>query len=209
MLRGQVGIFVGKDRKIGNFGFMKKQRYIHFRQNQKYFILLSSTVCCTTMIRKEDDSALLMSLFRQKFGKKLPDNRTIKKHHFDSKKCPETLFCVVSGVGQLATLYQVLQKYLNQLIVHQHTAIHCNLLLDVRSVYVDISEVLDRVWQAGLLSGQFLKLIQSFLTDLMQQTVLNAKASTWGKLSAGVPQVSILQYLPKVPGTLSNNYEKL
>ena len=68
-------------------------------------------------------------------------------------------------------------------------AFDCNPPLIVRSVYLDISKAFDRVWHAGLIhklrqngvSRQFLKLIQSFLADRMQRTVLNSKASKWGK----------------------------
>ena len=41
-------------------------------------------------------------------------------------------------------------------------------------------------------SGQFLKLIESFLADRIQRTVLNGKISKWDNISAGVPQGSIL-----------------
>ena len=41
-------------------------------------------------------------------------------------------------------------------------------------------------------SGQLLSLIQSFLKDRKQQTVLNGQSSNWGDISAGVPQGSIL-----------------
>ena len=34
--------------------------------------------------------------------------------------------------------------------------------------------------------------MQSFLSDRKQHTVLNGKTSTWGTISAGVPQGSIL-----------------
>ena len=49
-----MGIFFRKDRKIGYFGFMKKQRNIQytFGQNWQYFIILSSRVCCSKMIEK-------------------------------------------------------------------------------------------------------------------------------------------------------------
>ena len=58
----------------------------------------------------------------------------------------------------------------------------------VRSVYRDISKAFDRVWHEGLVyklkrsgvSGQFLSLIQSFLKDRKQQTVLNRQSSSWG-----------------------------
>ena len=91
----------------------------------------------------------------------------------------------------------------NQLISITHTifkAFDCNPSLDVRSVYLDISKAFDRVWHDGLIyklkrcgvSGKLLSLIQSFLKDRKQRTVLNGKCSNWGDISAGVPQGSIL-----------------
>ena len=80
------------------------------------------------------------------------------------------------------------------------TAFDSNPPLDVRSVYLDISKAFDRVWHEGLIfklrrcgvSDKLLLLIQSFLTDRKQHTVLNGKTSKWGNISAGVPQGSIL-----------------
>ena len=91
----------------------------------------------------------------------------------------------------------------NQLLSITHTifkAFDCNPPLDVRSVYLDISKAFDRVWHDGLIcklkrcgvSGQLLFLIQSFLKDRKQRTVLNGQSSNWGDISAGVPQGSIL-----------------
>ena len=91
----------------------------------------------------------------------------------------------------------------NQLLSITHTifkAFDCNSPLDVRSVYLDISKAFDRVWHDGLIyklkrcgvSGQLLFLIQSFLKDRKQRTVLNGQSSKWGDISAGVPQGSIL-----------------
>ena len=91
----------------------------------------------------------------------------------------------------------------NQLISITHTifkAFDCNPPLDVRSVYLDISKAFDRVWQDGLIfklkrcgvAGQLLSLIESFLNDRKQRTVLNGRCSNWGDILAGVPQESIL-----------------
>ena len=91
----------------------------------------------------------------------------------------------------------------NQLLSITHTiskAFDCNPPLDVRTVYLDISNAFDRVWHDGLIyklkrcgvSGQLLLLVQSFLKDRKQRTVLNGQSSTWGDISAGVPQGSIL-----------------
>ena len=79
----------------------------------------------------------------------------------------------------------------NQMISITHTifeAFDCNPPLDVRSVYLDISKAFDRVWHDGLVyklkrcgvSGQLLFIIQSFLKDRKQRTVLNGHCSTWG-----------------------------
>ncbi len=92
---------------------------------------------------------------------------------------------------------------INQLISITHTiftAFDCNPPLDVRSVYLDISKAFDRVWHDGLIyklkrcgvSGQLLSLIQNFLENRKQRTVLNGQASKWGNILAGVPQGSIL-----------------
>ena len=91
----------------------------------------------------------------------------------------------------------------NQLISITHTifkAFDCNPPLDVRSVYLDISKAFDRVWHDGLIfklkrcgvAGQLLSLIESFLDDRKQRTVLNGRCSNWGDILAGVPQGSIL-----------------
>ena len=92
---------------------------------------------------------------------------------------------------------------INQLISITHTifkAFDCNPPRDVRSVYLDISKAFDRVWHDGLVyklkrcgvSGKLLLLIESFLKNRKQRTVLNGQCSQWGDISAGVPQGSIL-----------------
>ena len=92
---------------------------------------------------------------------------------------------------------------INQLISITHliySSFDCNPTLDVRSVYLDISKAFDRVWHTGLLfklrrcgiSGNLYNLLQSFLSNRQQRTVLNGKSSAWGNISAGVPQGSVL-----------------
>ena len=79
-------------------------------------------------------------------------------------------------------------------------AFDCNPPLDVRSVYLDISKAFDRVWHDVLVyklkrcgvSGNLLSLVKSFLRDRKQRAVLNGQSSSWGDISAGVPQGSIL-----------------
>ena len=91
----------------------------------------------------------------------------------------------------------------NQMISIANTifeAFDCNSPLDVGSVYLDISKAFDRVWHDGLIhklkrcgvSVQLLSLIQSFIRDRKQRTLLNGQCSKWGDILAGVPQGSIL-----------------
>ena len=92
---------------------------------------------------------------------------------------------------------------INQFISITHTifkAFDCSPPLDVRSVYLDISEAFDRVWHDGLIyklircgvSGKLLTLNTSFLSDRRQRAVLNGQCLTWVDVSAEVPQGSIL-----------------
>ena len=81
-----------------------------------------------------------------------------------------------------------------------YSSFDCNPSLEVRGVFLDISKAFDKVWHDGLLlkiksfgiSGNLLILIQSFLCNRMQRVVLNGQCSDWMKISAGVPQGSIL-----------------
>ena len=72
--------------------------------------------------------------------------------------------------------------------------------LEVRSVFLEISKAVDKVWhdviifkltQNGI-SGNLLNLIRDFLNDRKQRVVLNGQFSTWKSVNAGVPQGSIL-----------------
>ena len=92
---------------------------------------------------------------------------------------------------------------INQLISITHSifeAFGCNPTFEVRSVYLDISKAFDRVWYAGLIYKlrkcgvlrNLLRLLESFLLSTQQRIVLNGQVSTWGNVTAGVPQGSIL-----------------
>ena len=83
------------------------------------------------------------------------------------------------------------ESTINQLISITHmffNAFDCNPPLDVRSAYLYISKAFDGVWHDGLIyklkrcqvSGDLLLLIQSFLKDRKQLTVLNRHNSLWG-----------------------------
>ena len=76
----------------------------------------------------------------------------------------------------------------------------CDSPKDIRAVFLDISKVFDKNWLPGLIfkiksfgiSGDMLKLIKSFLSNRFHGVVLNGKTSEREKISAGVPQGSIL-----------------
>ena len=74
---------------------------------------------------------------------------------------------------------------------------------DVRSVFLDISKVFDKVWHNGIIfklnqngmSGNLLNLLPNFLRDRKQRVVLNGQTSSWADVNAVVPQGSILGLL--------------
>ena len=71
---------------------------------------------------------------------------------------------------------------------------------EIRVVFLDISKAFDRVWHKGLLhklkkcgiTGRLLEWLKDYLTDRQQRVIVNGQFSDWGKLSAGVPQGSVL-----------------
>ena len=72
--------------------------------------------------------------------------------------------------------------------------------LDTRGVFLDISKAFDRVWHDGLIfklhtygiHGPLLSLLRDFLSDRVQRVTLDGHNSTWIRITAGVPQGSIL-----------------
>ena len=69
-----------------------------------------------------------------------------------------------------------------------------------RLFFLDISKAFDRVWHDGLvykiklmgITGQPLKLIQSFLNNRLQNVVLNGQNFSWTPVFPGILQGSIL-----------------
>ena len=90
---------------------------------------------------------------------------------------------------------------------------------EVRGLFLDISKAFDRVWHRGLLykiknfgiDGNFVKLIESFLSDRYQRVTINGQSSDWLPIKAGVPQGSILgpllflSYINDLPEGLHSN----
>ena len=90
---------------------------------------------------------------------------------------------------------------INQLISITHEIYESlDALLEVKSVFLDISKAFDKVRHEGVLfklsqngiSGNLLKLLTDFLKNRKQRVTLNGQTSSWTEVNAGVPQGSIL-----------------
>ena len=81
-----------------------------------------------------------------------------------------------------------------------HTSFDCNILEDVRGVFLDISKSFDKVWHEGLIfklkkngfEGKLIMLFENYLKNRKQRVVLNGLSSSWKKIVVGIPQVSVL-----------------
>ena len=71
---------------------------------------------------------------------------------------------------------------------------------ETRAVFLYMSKVFDRVWDAALIyklkcsgvSGELLTIVHNFLNNRQQCVALNGKYYHWGTVSAGAPQGSVL-----------------
>ena len=91
--------------------------------------------------------------------------------------------------------------------------------LEVRAVFLDLSKAFDKVRHDGLLyklrrmgiCGEYLGLIDSFLSDRFQRVLLNGQTSKWSQIKTGVPQGSllgpllVLVYIDDLPEGLTSN----
>jgi hypothetical protein len=120
--------------------------------------------------------------------------RLIFKHLFNHLQANNFLTPVQSGfipgdstVNQLVFIYDTLCKALDN-------------GLEARVIFFDISKAFDKVWHKGILSklkyagvsGSLLEWFSNYLTNRRQRVVISNSKSSWGTLSAGVPQGSIL-----------------
>ena len=78
-------------------------------------------------------------------------------------------------------------------------AFDSNPSLEVRGVFLDISKAFDRVWYKSLyklkcigINGNFLKFVESFLSNRYQRVVLNGQESSWADVKIGAPQGSMV-----------------
>ena len=92
-----------------------------------------------------------------------------------------------STINQLVYLYNIFAKALND-------------KKDVRTVFCDQTKAFDRVWHEGLLhkletfgiTGNLFLWLKSYLSDRRQRVVIRNECSSWGSITAGVHQGSVL-----------------
>ena len=66
---------------------------------------------------------------------------------------------------------------------------------EVRSVFMDVSKVFDKVWHEGIIfklqpngiSDNLLKILSDFLINRKQRIKVNGQSSSWTNTNAGVP----------------------
>ena len=100
-----------------------------------------------------------------------------------------------------------------------YKAFDANPPLEVRGVFLDMSKAFDKVWHDGLLyklrcigiRGEYLGLIDLFLSDRFQKVLPNGQTSKWSQIKARVPQGSFLGsllflvYINDLPEGLTSN----
>ena len=89
-------------------------------------------------------------------------------------------------------------------IVHDiNSSFDCDLTIDVRGVFLDISKAFDKVWHDRILfkletygiKGKLLNLIKNYLHTRYPSVVVKGQTSTCELIKSGVPQGSVLSSL--------------
>ena len=82
-------------------------------------------------------------------------------------------------------------------VIHdKQTAFDNNPTVDVRGIFLDISQAFDKVWHDGLIfklklygvEGELLSQLKNCLQYCEQRVVLNDQTSGWRKINSGFPQ---------------------
>ena len=90
---------------------------------------------------------------------------------------------------------------INQLLSINHEILSAfDIGLEVRGLFLNISNAFDKVWHVGLIYklhqngiyGDLIDVLNDFLTNRKQRVALNGQCSSWVDIPAGVPQGSIL-----------------
>lgn len=104
-------------------------------------------------------------------------------------------------ISQLQTAYMPETSTTCQLLDVYHRIIESmDRGMEIRFIFLDISKAFDRVWHKGLLyklqvagvGGKLLSWLENYLTNRAQRVVVAGECSKTTKITAGVPQGSIL-----------------
>ena len=85
---------------------------------------------------------------------------------------------------------------INQLLSINHEILSTfDMVLEVREIFLDISQVFDKVWHDVLIfklrqngiCGEIINVLEDFLSDRKQSVVLNGQCFSWADIHTGVP----------------------
>ena len=89
-------------------------------------------------------------------------------------------------------------------IVHEiQSSFDCNLPVETRALFLDISKAFDKVWPQGQLfklklygfEGSLFCVLENYLQNRKQRVILYGQCSSWKNIVSGVPQGSVLGFL--------------
>eukprot|EP00732_Lithocolla_globosa_P000417 Lithocolla_globosa_v1_NODE_127_length_6020_cov_51.448114.p1 type:complete len:867 gc:universal NODE_127_length_6020_cov_51.448114:3658-1058(-) len=138
-------------------------------------------------------------------------NSTLRKHLFGFKLISHKQYGFRPKCSTVDLLTATTQRWINDMKDYK----------EIRLVALDISRAFDAVWHKGLLvklksygiEGNLLRWLSNFLSDRSQCVILNGETSSRKRITAGVPQGSILSptlfivFIDDIVGTVENNLE--